>query len=196
MGIGLPRSAAGVGAGAYHGGMSHPGDGLNNTCPRVWGEPVLVLEDRRSIVAWWPDTAVCEKCGAGKTPAGGYVGPVAGDAVVYPDPETRFVCKTCARSMVGLGEAELTGHQCGQCPSDTMHIEHKSYVRGELEPLAEDERIAYAMEKERYAARGWAVVDVQLPPPSAGLPAVFGTWWTVYIHAARDVGQGAPASRR
>lgn len=176
-------------------GMSHPGDGLNSYGPRSWVEPVLVLEGRRSIHAFWPDTAECEKCGARPVGRGGYVGPIDGDTVVYPDPETRFVCKTCARSMAGLTDTELTGHHCGQCPSDTLHIEHRPYERGALEPLPKDERIAYATEKEGYAGRGWTAVDVQLASPAAGLPKVMGTYWTVSIRATRDVGQDAPTSR-
>ncbi|MBR7829255.1 hypothetical protein KDK95_23305 [Actinospica sp. MGRD01-02] len=163
--------------------MSHPGDGLNNTCPRNYSEAVLVLEGRRSVVAWWPDTAVCEKCQAGKTVSGGYVGPVVGDKVVYPDPATRFVCRTCARAMVGLGENELTGHMCQTCPNDTLHVDRGYHPRGAMEDLTDDQRVQWVTDTYDYPDRGWSVIAVK---PAYGLPATTGTAWEVWFHAARE----------
>jgi hypothetical protein len=141
-----------------------------------------VIDGRRSVVAWWPPTAVCEKCGAAATSSGGYVGPVVGDVVRYPAPETRFVCVPCARAHVGLGEHELTGHTCGSCPSDELHVDPGYHGRGELEDMSDAERIAHVSAKDDYPARGWKVVAVQ---PAPHRLKTTGTPWDTYITPAR-----------
>lgn len=166
-------------------GMTHPGDGFDNICPRNWAEPVLVLDGRRSIVAWWPPTAVCEACSAPAGPSsGGYVGPAVGNEVRYPAPETRFLCRSCARARVGLADDELTGHICSWCKSDTLHVDRGYHPRGELEALSGPERVAHVMAKYDYADRGWTVVAVE---PDLSLPPATGSPWAVRFRATREL---------
>ncbi len=159
---------------------SHPGDSWERMCPRSYDKPVLPLEGRRSIHGAWPPGAVCEKCEAGATNGGGYVGPVEGDTVRYPAPETRFVCEPCARRMLGLGAKELTGHNCNERCRDFRHVDLVDELRGELESALLTARVARY--EADYAARGWRVVDVTDAPWA---PEIFGVYWAVWFEPSR-----------
>ena len=76
--------------------MSEPtGEIATGINPRGFGEPVLRLDGRRSILALWPQDAICEVCAAGPERTGGYVGPVQGDAAIF---------EQCLESVDRLGE--------------------------------------------------------------------------------------------
>lgn len=178
------RERGSVGTRAYDVGMTHPGDNYNNTCPRNLAEPVLTLNGRRSIVAWWPPTAVCEECSTPAEPSGGYVGPVEGNAVHYPDASIRFTCRRCARARVGLKEDELTGHICSWCDDDKVHVDRAYYAQGELESLSDPDRVAHVAAKYGYTERGWTVLRVE---PRHGQPTIGGAPWSVYFRATRSL---------
>lgn len=153
--------------------------------PRSTGEPVLLLDGRRSILALWPQDAVCEICAARRERNGGYIGPVQGDAVSFPDPTLRFICRGCARAKAGLHELELTGHLCSVCPSATHHVDRCAYRRGELEELSPRDRIDYATEQDQYPKRGWTVLAVE--PATDWAPTPSYSYWDIEICATRDL---------
>jgi hypothetical protein len=148
-------------------------------------EPVLALGGRRSVVASWPPDAVCEECDRHEQT--GYVGPVEGYRVLYPDAELRFVCKTHAREDAGLGERDQTGHLHKLCESDDEHVDQPMLRRGELEDMTPEERIDYVEEKYEYPQRGWTVLSVE----RASVPAAQRTMglvsWDVKFCATRDL---------
>ena len=160
---------------------AHPEDEWSRYCPRSPVEPTLVLDGRRSIFAAWPPSATCEVCGEGPVAGAGYVGPVSGDSVTYPDPTTRFVCRTCARTGIGLGDHDWTGHQCRPECRDTLHVDWVALPEGDLTdstPKARVERFA-----DEYATRGWTVTAVEIEPKA---PAVIGgRYWTVFFQPTR-----------
>ncbi len=129
--------------------------------PRGFGEPVLRLDGRRSILALWPQDAVGEVCAAGPERTGGYVGPVQGDAAIFPNATLRYICKACARAKAGLYELELTGHVCSYWSSATCHVDRRAYSPGELEELSPRDRIDYVTEQDQYSKRGWTVLAVE-----------------------------------
>jgi hypothetical protein len=156
---------------------AHPGDDWPHFCPMRRDKPPLPVEGRRSIYAAWPPAAVCEKCGfKPASKEGGYVGPVDGDLVRFPNPTTRFVCEPCARSSLGLTDTDLSGHSCQPRCSDLRHVELIPEHRNVVDVLSQPERIArYAND---YAERGWRVVDVREAPWS---PKVMGKYWAVWL---------------
>ena len=144
----------------------HPGDEWERRCPRSYDKPVLPLSGRRSIHAAWPPGAVCEICQDGPVNGGGYVGPVSGDTVFYPAPETRFVCESCARKMLELRPEELYGHGCHRLCTDRLHVQQIAEQRGVVEQMAEEQRIDH-FQGHFDDKHGWKVVRVTDALPDA-----------------------------
>lgn len=146
--------------------------------PRAYQEPVLWLAGRRSIVGAWPPTAVCERCG--QSQPSGYAGPSTTDHEVrYPDPDVHFVCKRCARSAVGLGLDDLTGHICHRMCTDTVHVEPQYVQPDSLSHTDEQSRIEHY--RADYARRGWTVFSVI---PAVWMPPTSGDRWAVLFEPA------------
>lgn len=164
--------------------MTHPGDNWPRKCHRVYDKPVLPIEGRRNIFTTWPPGAACEKCYEGLE--SGYVGPVLGDWVVYPAPETRFICEPCARSLLGLNQKELYGHSC-QDPrcGDIRHVVMTFPIRGTWEGMTDFERVDEC--SSEFAEYGWKVVAVEPSPLGAGPDTIGTTRWDIWIEPMRDL---------
>jgi len=89
--------------------------------PRDDRLPVLPLGGRRSVVTAWPEGSFCSVCGTlGEE---GYVGPVAGDRVIFPDRRLTLVCRPCALQMVGITADGFERHRCNPGCTDRLHLE-------------------------------------------------------------------------
>lgn len=162
--------------------MNHPGDNWSRMTPRSYTEPVLYLSAHRCIYTMWPPGALCEACGCGQQ--AGYAGPVALNAhdIRYPAPHIRFICRNCARGSLGLGEDELSGHQCQERCTDELHEQGEYLQYGALDGLSAEGRVAHFASD--YAHRGWRVVEVA---PAMHLPAATGKGWAIRFVPTRHL---------
>jgi DNA-directed RNA polymerase subunit RPC12/RpoP len=154
--------------------MPHPGDDWPRVCPRDPQKLAFMLGGRRSIHAAWPPTAVCETCGQHFD--SGYIGPVAGDRLTFPAPETQFICEPCARRLVGLRDDELTGHMCQECNSDVDHVEVHLVAYG-FGAFPDVDRLHQVGDPQE---RGWVVVGMEQLRPIA-----MGERWLVRLRVPR-----------
>jgi hypothetical protein len=162
---------------------AHPGDDWQQWCPMDGNRIPLPVEGLRCIFVAWPPIATCEICGQRPPENAGFVGPVAGDVVQYPDPNTRFFCETCVRSLLELGPDELTGHQCQGWCTDTEHVQIMVFG----DELTSDQRIEQVTLE--MGPLGWTVVGIE--SPAQGMPAppagFGGSRWAVWIRPTRSL---------
>ena len=63
-----------------------------------------------------------------------YVGPAAGDTVIYPDPHSRFLCEPCARDTAALVDGEPSGHACPRECTEARQVDIESVHTGYADP--------------------------------------------------------------
>ncbi len=164
--------------------MTHTGDNWQRKCARRTGTPAIRVGGRRSIFSAWPPGATCEKCDREFESA--YAGPASGDWIEYPAPEMQFVCESCARSILNLGDRELYGLSCQDLRrGDALHVTVKYYSSGTFEQLTNTQRIdQWSPEFTEY---GWKVVKIEQSLSREAPDAIGKSPWDIWIQPRKDL---------